>query len=223
MEYKQREYNILKDEKSKLYYRQGTYDKEIIKEIKPTYSWMPVKDKVVLDIGGCFGAYSAMALKEGAKKVYVYEPLEVNYNLLKKNVANYDNCFPYMKALVPDNSKSVDFYVSRTQINLGNSSQYIKRGRMKLEVEAVNFKKELDRIRPSVVKVDCEGAEYNLFSQLKKIPDYIKYITIEFHLGKKEWREIDAPKLAEKFKNWECVKEPKLTGKNWNTIGKWKR
>ncbi len=223
MEYSKREYNVLKDEKSNLYYREGSYDKEIIKEIKPTYSWMPVKDKIVLDIGGCFGAYSALALKEGAKEVYVYEPLETNFSVLKRNVADYPNCFAYMKALVPDDSKSVDFFVNKKRFNLGNSSQYIKRGRMKLSVEAVNFKKELDRIKPEVVKVDCEGAEYNLFSQLEEIPEYIKYLTMEIHLGRKDWRETYAPQLVEKFKDWECIKAPKLTGKNWNTIGKWRR
>ena len=220
MEYEKREYNVLKDEKSNLYYRDGSYDKEIIKEIKPTYGWMPVKDKVVLDIGGCFGAYSALALKEGAKEVYVYEPLQTNFEVLKMNVADYPNCFAYQKALVADDTEKVDFFVNKKRFNLGNSSQYIQRGRMKLSVDAINFRKELDRIRPEVIKVDCEGAEYSLLTE--PLPDYVKYLTMEIHLGKNEWRKkaIDLVKL---FDDWECIKQPKLTGKNWNTIGKWRR
>ena len=182
---------------------------------------MPVQDKVVLDIGGCFGAYSAYALGRGAKELHSYEPLKTNFDLLEKNISHFGNGFAYNKALVPDETTTVDFYVGKNQNNLGNSSQFIKGGRMKLSVDAVNFEKELMRIEPEVIKVDCEGAEYNIIT--KEFPSFVKYVTIEFHLGKKKWREVDAPKLELLFKDWVCIKKPKLTGKNWNTIGKWKR
>ena len=54
--------------------REGTYDARIIKEIKATYSWMDVEGKVVMDVGGCFGAFSVWASRQKASSIIAYEP-----------------------------------------------------------------------------------------------------------------------------------------------------
>ena len=59
---------------SGLLLRKGSTDHKTLVEIKREYTWMPVKDKKVLDIGGCFGGYSRYALENGAKEVLCIEP-----------------------------------------------------------------------------------------------------------------------------------------------------
>ena len=69
--------------------------------------------------------------------------------------------------------------------------------------------------------MDCEGAEYELLQE--DLPQFVKKITLEIHLNKKEWRYHKAKKLIDKFQNWNCKIAPKIGDKNWHTLGAWYR
>jgi len=204
-----------------IWIRDGTYDSNIIKEIKSTYGWMDVGGKVVMDIGGCFGAYSVWASRHKASRIISYEPLPQNFEVLLKNSLEFPNITPINKALVYGDEKSIDFFIAKNRVNFGSSSAYVTRGRDKVTVESTNFMEELYKYRPSVLKIDCEGGEYNFLKH--PLPEFVKQVTIELHLGKKQWRNHDAPKLIKLFDEWDCHRKPVITDANWHTIGAWYR
>ena len=200
--------------------RKDTYDKAIISEVKRSYSWMEPKNEVVLDVGACFGAYSLLAHNQGASKIWAFEPEKNNYNLTKLNTNNYENIQVFNKALVNSEKKFIDFYLTKGR-NFANFSMIKYRGRNKITVEAENFTNILNELKPSVIKMDCEGAEYELLE--KPLPNFVKKITIEIHLDKKEFRYYKAKNLIDKFKSWNCKLKPQVGEKNWHTLGAWYR
>ena len=140
--------------------------------------------------------------------------------MVLKNVSEYPNIYPNNFAVVNDNRKEISFYLTKG-INKGNFSTTAFRGRNEIKVNAINFNEILNKIKPTTVKMDCEGSEYNLLD--KPLPDYVKKITIEIHLTRKEWRYILGPKLINLFKDWNVKTQPKIGEKNWTTIGAWFR
>lgn len=204
-----------------MHIRENTYDAQIIKEIAPTYGWMNVKNKVVLDIGGCFGASAVFFAEQGAAKVISIEPEPANFKLLSKNIKGL-NVLPVNAACVEDkNLNEIKLYLN-SGINKGIHSTVVKRGRGDgITVKTVQFSELLKQYKPSVIKLDVEGAEY--FILTKPLPKCVKEVTVEIHFGKKINREVYAPQLISLFKDWVCVKSPKLEGNNWTTIGAWKR
>ena len=202
--------------------RENTYDKAIVREILRTYSWMVPKDCTVLDVGGCFGGYSFLSHEQGAKKIYCFEPEIENYNMCLINTKNHDNTKCFNEALVSGQEKEINFYVSNGK-NKGNYSTTQFRGRKLIKVKARNFEEVLDELKPDVIKMDCEGSEYDLLS--KQLPEYVKKITIEIHLNKKEWIH-KAKNLIQLFDTWQIYRQPKFDEKhNWgmSTIGAWYR
>lgn len=200
-------------------------DKGIVDEINRTYMWMlknPDED-IIMDIGGNIGCFAYFAGKKGYKNLVCYEPEPSNFNLLMKNTEHLDNCEIINKAIMTstEDNPTIDFFIPKNRRNMGSCSALIKGGRDKISVNTINFQDELNRIKPNILKIDCEGGEYDILKT--PLPDYVKKITLEIHLNKKEWRFKEAPQLIELFKEWRCVREPKITEKNWHTIGKWER
>jgi len=201
--------------------REGTYDARIIKEIKATYSWMDVEGKVVMDVGGCFGAFSVWASKQKASSIIAYEPATQNYDVLLKNSLEFPNILPINKALIDGFVDSIDFYLPKNRNNMGCASQFVKGGREKVTVKAVNFLQELNKYKPSVLKIDCEGGEFDILRY--PLPNFVKQVTVEIHLTKKEWRDRKSVKLIKLFEGWKVHKAPVIGPTNWHTIGAWYR
>lgn len=202
--------------------REGTYEHQTIKEIVPTYGWMDPKDKICLDIGGCFGATTRLLCEKGAKHVVIVEPEPTNFEQIKINTEGLP-VTPIHAAVVPASFEHPFVTLWKTNgYNTGANSLHVKGSkRTPIEVPVVHFETLLDLYEPEVLKIDCEGAEYDFLTF--ELPDFVRQITIEIHLGKKAWREQAAPALAALFNDWEVVKQPVLDKGYWHTIGAWKR
>ena len=200
--------------------RENTLDEYICNEIIPSYGHIDYKDKIVMDIGGCFGAFSYYALYKKAYFVYSYEPVQENYDLLTHNINKYPNVECKMAALVPHKGRETFFYPGRgTNKGIGSFVKY--RGREETTVTALNFEEELYKIKPDVIKMDIEGGEYELIKG--PLPKFVKEVVMEIHLNRKIWRNKEAQRLISYFKDWDIVKAPRITEANWHTIGSWKR
>tara|TARA_R110000824_G_scaffold396000_1_gene597176 strand:+ start:465 stop:1118 length:654 start_codon:yes stop_codon:yes gene_type:complete len=201
------------------------YEKMVIGEIHGTYGWMleNSQDSVIMDIGGHVGCFAVYCGVYGYKKLYCYEPTPCNFELLKENTKHLKDIELINRALsIEETNTEIDFYLPTSGKNMGICSSYVKRGRNEISVNTINFKDELERIQPDIIKMDCEGAEYDLLLNTE-LPECVKKITIEIHLGNKKFKTIQAPALIEKFKNWDVIKEPKITGKNWTAIAQYIR
>jgi len=211
--------------KSGLMLREGSTDHKTLVEIKREYTWMPVRGKKVLDIGGCFGGYSKHAVESGASEVWVFEPEPRNVETIVQNLQGKHGVTVFNCAVVHDDLEKIPFYISPSGKSYGNFSTSKYRGRTEIKVQTKRFSKILDEFKPEVIKMDCEGQEFDLLRE--PLPDYVKYFTMEIHFNspaglKPTWLER-TPQLIKQFDSWECVKKPKLSPTLWHTIGAWKR
>lgn len=200
--------------------RTGTYDTYVWKEVPRSYGWLDMEGQVVLDVGANCGYFSALAVKRGAARVVGFEPEPHSMVLAQINAPEAEL---RQQALVRNpTSDRVELWLAPSGLNSGNSSLRAAKGRTPLEVEVADWDAVMNEVQPSVIKMDCEGAEYNLLSG--PIPNHVKQIAMELHLMQPEWR-AEALKVVRWFKRngWECVKEPRFTDKNWTTLGGWRR
>jgi len=58
----------------------------------------------------------------------------------------------------------------------------------------------LNEHRPTVLKCDIEGGEFDLFKDLE-IPDYVKLVALEVHESA-AWMKPRVKELLEKFSSW---------------------
>jgi FkbM family methyltransferase len=208
-----------------MFIRPDTYDHSIIGEVKRSYGWMDVKDKIVLDVGANIGAFTHHALTNGAKEVWAFEPDADNFALLQKNVGDDPRAKLHNAALISGTDKTIDFFLT-DGTNHGNYSMYSIRGRQKVTVKASNFRKVLDHVLPEVIKMDCEGAEYDLLRPFY-LPDSVQQFAMELHYNTPasqtgSWFDISNDIIAS-FSDWETVKTPKRNEKLWHTLGGWRR
>lgn len=136
---------------------------------------------VVMDIGACVGTFGVAALAQGASKVTAYEPEPRNLALTRENLAPFgDRAEVVGAALVgPAVIKEVRLILSGFT---GAHSTVRGNGKRSIIVPARRFRSELLRVRPDVLKVDVESAEYGLFDSLKAGDlSSVRSLFIEFH------------------------------------------
>ena len=209
--------------------RPGTMDEYIVKEIQRSYGWMCFDGAVVLDLGGCFGAFALMALEKGASRVLSVEPEADNLALMKENRQEHKALRSRWEILegaaVSDThlEPNVQLYVS-DGTNKGSHTLKPTRGREPVTVAAHRIGNIFEMIQPEIMKVDIEGAEYDIFKSGLSLPATLDEITVEMHFKVKSHREA-AVKLHEYFQEqgFAVEQEPKLEGSNWYTLAKYIR
>jgi FkbM family methyltransferase len=113
---------------------------------------------VVLDVGANMGVFSRYAIANGAKKVYSFEPIQENYDLLKKN-SNEFPIVPFSFAISNKNGTE-NFHIDSTE-----------GGHTILDKDPNNSR--TDEIR----EIDCYTLDY-LFKG-NWIPDKIDFLKID--------------------------------------------
>lgn len=185
------------------------------------YQYLPIAGKRVMDIGGNIGAMAVRCALEGCARVVSYEPEPSNFELLRRNTAPFEQVVAVNAAVTNDPSGQViDLWLTGTK-TMGSCSIVPFRGRTPTPVKTINFKDEMEKYQFDSIKMDCEGAEWYLLAQ--HIPDHVKDIVAELHFTKKEWRDPMFGMIMGKFANWQLIKEPKNTGKNFHTLVHWRR
>lgn len=109
------------------------------------YGWLPVEDRVVVDIGASIGDSPIYFATRGAKKVIAVESDSTRFKYLEENVkkSKFTESIELLNVKLVDDRKSLSSLNLEEQISL---KQILK----KFDVK--------DRI---VMKIDCEGCEYD--------------------------------------------------------------
>lgn len=115
------------------------------------------KGEIFLDCGACFGDTALWAYYNGAKKVYSFEPSPSNFPYLQQNLKSqgYDaeRCFPYA---VGEKEEELSFAAAP---GMAGASAINEHGNVKVRcVKLDDFLKE-QKIKPTFIKFDIEGAE----------------------------------------------------------------
>lgn len=165
------------------------------------YARMAVRDKHVLDVGSHIGTYAAMALTMGAKSVLSVEPHPSNAETCavngELNVRGEQQHAVIHGAVSASDQERVRLYtnVKRTKCGVIPSKQQLRTAGS-IMVPAVRWQDLVARRAFDAVKMDCEGGEYEaLVHGHGKMPPSAKALIMELHLGRKKWKEEDAPAL----------------------------
>jgi FkbM family methyltransferase len=183
----------------KVFYRTSSSDMTLIYEIllKSKYKseyFFPdeLNPKVIFDIGGNIGITSIfLATLFPEAKIYTFEPLPDNFEILKKNIQKYKNIEAFNVGLGSKNG-SFKVYLSNDSENFGGISFYPDPVGNNLdthilcEVQDINSViEELNLDYIDLIKIDTEGAEYDILTCLKeKIIKKTSWITGELHGNK---------------------------------------
>jgi FkbM family methyltransferase len=170
-------------------------DKTVLKEVwlKNIYNQFGVKVEdgdLVIDIGahiGIFSTYAAEKNKSG--KIFSFEPFKDNFNRLKfhKNLNNKSNIKELNLGVAGENGKK-SFYVNSK--NSGGHSLIKNIDRKKeVEIETIRLsdfckKEKIKKI--DFLKIDSEGAEFEIFQKDHSFLNIVKKIIIECHPVKGE-------------------------------------
>jgi FkbM family methyltransferase len=144
---------------------------------------------VVLDVGSNVGAFTVSILNKNPLKVYCVEPSNTLMDVIKQNTQN--KCVYINKAI--SDKTSTETIKEGVHIYYNEGDEY----------ETITFKQlieenQIDKI--DFLKIDCEGGEYDVFTEENKewILDNVKHIAGELHL----WGTIDS---VNKFKTFRDI------------------
>ena len=116
-----------------------------------------------------------------AKMCYAYEPELENYKIAVENIGinKIKNCFLFNSAVVGSNKKEINFFVGMGERKDGHSVLPFK-GRKKVSVKAENINDILEKTKANKIKIDIEGAEYEVIKAIKNWSQ-IDAIIFEWH------------------------------------------
>lgn len=197
-----------------------TSDEYVCAEVTSEYKRLPIEGKVVMDIGASIGAFTMYAFLKGAHTIISYEPNYENYRQFLVNCGHLEGVvIPVNAALIDGHDKEINFYLTTGKAKDGFSIIPF-RGRTVERVAALNFHEELEKYKPSSIKMDVEGAEWELLK--RPLPNYVKDIVIEIHFNKRQFRN-QFEQLIAQFKDWTTIIEPKCSAKNFHTLAQYSR
>jgi FkbM family methyltransferase len=141
------------------------------------------KDDIVVDFGANIGMFALFASKK-SKKIYSVEPLPETYINLQKNTQHLNNVTILNKAVY---SKGGNIEFNKNKVS-GASSIFNQQDNFEtVTIETITFddfvkQYNLDRI--NYLKVDIEGAEFDLFENMDEnyLQNNIDKIFMEVHI-----------------------------------------
>lgn len=142
------------------------------------------EEDVWLDAGGHIGIFATRLLTQFPRiqRVYSYEPFHNNVEFAQQNIEmNHvqDRCEIIEKAIVADDSESVEFFLSQDS---GKHSVHPIRGRQVTTVPAENINTIIKEKGITCIKMDIEGLEYDMIKAINQESfDQLKLFIVEYH------------------------------------------
>jgi FkbM family methyltransferase len=130
---------------------------------------IPYKDAdTVVDIGAQVGMVSCyLAKKYPFLRIYSYEPVTQNFTRAYRNIRvnGIFNCQLYPMAVTADGR---DIHIGYSEINSGSHSMYLNTdGEVSKSIAIAKALKKFNKVR--LLKMDCEGAEYEIIEELHRL------------------------------------------------------
>jgi FkbM family methyltransferase len=148
------------------------------------YEMCPIyPDDIIVDIGGHIGSFSIMASRKAHRgKIFTYEAFEGTFRQLQKNLAEnrVSNVQPQNIAIA-DKVGEMTFFVNT--MNQAQNSLYAETGEKHIvkTIPLQNVFSDNGISRCNLMKVDCEGAEYDILFSGKDALQNVERIILEYH------------------------------------------
>lgn len=168
----------------------GDADESVFHEIFTERGYQDVDQEIknakstILDIGAHIGAFSVYAhALNPTVKIFAFEPEERNYQLLKRNLKanNATNVMPKNIAIAAQEGQKT-LHISEDSHNhsLDANAKNIISSK---KVQAASLDKIVEKLtKVDLVKMDCEGAEFEIMPSLSQQSfAKIDAFTIEYH------------------------------------------
>jgi FkbM family methyltransferase len=159
--------------------------------LKEDYNRLPVKGKVVVDVGSNIGDTPIYFVLHGATRVIGIEPFPKNYQFARKNIDmnNLSDRITILLAGCSGKSGNVTInpeYESNFESRINNFAEGVQVPLLTLK----DILEKYDVPQDSVLKMDCEGCEYEtIMSTSDEILQRFSHIQIEYHLGYKNLKD----------------------------------
>lgn len=178
------------------------------------------KKDIVLDLGGNIGAFT-VDIFDKVKKVIVYEPEDVNYEFLSTNIEDNGakNVVAHKQAVVGNDDKVRDFYLGKVPYYY---SFLVKQNRKRVPVECVNINDVMREYKPTKMKVDIEGSEWEVLINCKDFGD-VDQIIFEYNFDmnmdlKSGFERFNALKKHLKKHGFDIQEMERDMKQNWNLV-----
>lgn len=140
--------------------------------------------RTVLDIGANIGFFSLAARKHfPAATIHAYQPNPTIQPHLRQHCQNLEvNCF----------DEAVGMRNAKVTLSFNEGSMHTRTSETGGDIAQISFRDAVQRLGGSVdvLKLDCEGAEWDLFQDLETWKS-VKQLTMEYHLWAKPDATID--------------------------------
>jgi len=151
----------------------------------------PVQEgDIVVDIGSSVGEFPYSILHRKPKHIYVVEPLGIFFDTLKKNLEGHPVSFTNA-AISPEKFLTISWDGHEQEIRTLTFKEFLTHNRL----TKIDF-----------LKVDCEGGEYDVFSEgnitfLKGVPKIVLEVHLKDKLMKEKFR-IFRDKILPNFEKY---------------------
>jgi FkbM family methyltransferase len=150
--------------------------------VKEQYDYLDVKDETVIDIGASIGDSPMYFVIKRAAKVIALEPYPYSFDLAKKNIESSQLS---NKIILLNAGYGMDSKISIDTSFIPDNSSSLKERDGGPQVPIYSLKTLLSKykIDNAILKMDCEGCEYNLLEEDNDTIRRFKMIQIEYHHG----------------------------------------
>ena len=157
--------------------------------LRDDYKFLPVDNKIVLDIGANIGDTAIYFAVNNASKVIALEPYQNNFEIAKKNISlnKLEQKIEIILAGCSSKSGFINLEPDKGSLNVGLHE--VKTG-IKTPLLSLQNLVEKYEIKSGILKMDCEGCEYDsILETANEILQKFSHIQIEYHYGYKNLKE----------------------------------
>jgi FkbM family methyltransferase len=137
------------------------------------------KDDLVIDVGGYRGDFTGELMKLCKCRVILYEPVPEYAEICRKRFKDFNNVEVINSAVSDINGRGT-FYVNKQ-----GSSFYFEwaKSNRSIKVDISNVSDIVKNYKPKVLKLNCEGSEYEILGELNRclFLGTISEILVQFH------------------------------------------
>jgi FkbM family methyltransferase len=179
-----------KDSKTKVKITGATLDSDIFSVlVNNSYNFLPVRDKVVIDVGANIADSCIYFALRGANRVIGLEPFPKNYELAKRNIElnELSDKVTLLLAGCSGRTGSTKVDPNRTT-TVSTQLESISASGIDVPLMTIPDILNQNNIRPkgNILKMDCEGCEYeSILSISEDVLHMFSNILIEYHHGYK--------------------------------------